>query len=56
MKPGNGVGTVYWGNGLGVVNKVPIGDDACDPDFYPHAKVVYPRVDRGDSEDVMVLW
>ncbi|MFN8487948.1 MAG: substrate-binding domain-containing protein [Caldilineaceae bacterium] len=35
MKPGSGAGTVYWGNGLGVVNKAPNPQEVVD--FYVYA-------------------
>jgi ABC-type glycerol-3-phosphate transport system substrate-binding protein len=35
MKPGSGAGTVYWGNGLGVVNKAPYPQEVVD--FYVYA-------------------
>ncbi len=35
MKPGSGAGTVYWGNGLGVVNKAPYAQEVVD--FYVYA-------------------
>lgn len=35
MKPGSGAGTVYWGNGLGVVNKAPNPQEVVD--FFVYA-------------------
>jgi ABC-type glycerol-3-phosphate transport system substrate-binding protein len=35
MKAGSGAGTVYWGNGLGVVNKAPFPQEVVD--FYVYA-------------------
>jgi ABC-type glycerol-3-phosphate transport system substrate-binding protein len=35
MKPGSGAGTVYWGNGLGVVNQAPFAQEVVD--FYVYA-------------------
>jgi ABC-type glycerol-3-phosphate transport system substrate-binding protein len=35
MEKGGGAGTVYWGNGLGVINKAPYPQEVVD--FYVHA-------------------